>query len=36
MVISGGFNIFPSEIERAILQGRDVQDCAVVGVPDDK
>jgi acyl-CoA synthetase (AMP-forming)/AMP-acid ligase II len=36
MIISGGFNIFPSEIERAILQHRDVQDCAVVGIPDDK
>ena len=36
MIISGGFNIFPSEIERAILPHRDVQDCAVVGIPDDK
>jgi acyl-CoA synthetase (AMP-forming)/AMP-acid ligase II len=36
MIISGGFNIFPREIEQTILEHRDVQDCAVVGVPDEK
>ena len=25
-----------NDLERAILQHRDVQDCAVVGIPDDK
>ncbi len=34
MLISGGFNLFPSEIEKAILAHPAVQDCAVVGVPD--
>jgi acyl-CoA synthetase (AMP-forming)/AMP-acid ligase II len=34
MIISGGFNIYPSEIERVLLTHPDVQDCAVVGVPD--
>jgi acyl-CoA synthetase (AMP-forming)/AMP-acid ligase II len=34
MLISGGFNIFPSEIEKAIVAHPAVQDCAVVGVPD--
>lgn len=34
MIISGGFNLFPSEIEKAILAHPAVQDCAVVGVPD--
>jgi acyl-CoA synthetase (AMP-forming)/AMP-acid ligase II len=33
MIISGGFNIFPSEIEKALLAHPAVQDCAVVGVP---
>jgi acyl-CoA synthetase (AMP-forming)/AMP-acid ligase II len=34
MVISGGFNIYPSEIEQVIWGHPAVQDCAVVGVPD--
>jgi acyl-CoA synthetase (AMP-forming)/AMP-acid ligase II len=36
MIISGGFNIYPAEVEQAILACADVQDCAVIGVPDDK
>ncbi|MEM8987641.1 MAG: AMP-binding protein [Pseudomonadota bacterium] len=36
MIISGGFNIYPSEIERVILTNPAVQDCAVIGVPDAK
>ncbi|MFC9660020.1 class I adenylate-forming enzyme family protein [Nocardia sp. NPDC127606] len=35
IVISGGFNIYPSEIEQLIWSHPAVQDCAVVGVPDD-
>jgi acyl-CoA synthetase (AMP-forming)/AMP-acid ligase II len=35
MIISGGFNIYPSEVERVILQHMAVQDCAVIGVPDE-
>ncbi|MGH8229946.1 MAG: AMP-binding enzyme, partial [Steroidobacteraceae bacterium] len=34
MLISGGFNMFPSEIEKAVVAHPAVQDCAVVGVPD--
>jgi acyl-CoA synthetase (AMP-forming)/AMP-acid ligase II len=36
MIISGGFNIFPGEIERVLLSHPRVRDCAVVGVPDEK
>jgi len=36
MIISGGFNIYPSEIEQVLWAHPAVQDCAVVGVPDDK
>src|SRR5690606_7391320 len=36
MIISGGFNISPSEIEQVIWSHPGVQDCAVIGVPDEK
>lgn len=36
MIITGGFNVYPSEIEQAIFHHPAVQDCAVVGVPDEK
>lgn len=36
MIVSGGFNIFPAEIEAVICSHPAVQDCAVIGVPDEK
>ncbi len=36
MVISGGVNIYPSEIEAVLHAMPFVQDCAVFGVPDDE
>ncbi len=36
MIISGGFNVFPSEVERVIWSHAEVIDCAVIGVPDEK
>lgn len=36
MIISGGFNIYPSEIEQVLWRHPAVLDCAVVGVPDEK
>jgi long-chain acyl-CoA synthetase len=35
MVISGGVNIYPAEIEAALLGLAGVRDCAVFGIPDD-
>ncbi|WP_342132379.1 class I adenylate-forming enzyme family protein [Hydrogenophaga sp. OTU3427] len=36
MIVSGGFNIYPAQIESVIQSHPAVLDCAVVGVPDDK
>ncbi len=36
MVITGGFNVYSTEVEQALMQHPAVQDCAVVGLPDDK
>jgi long-chain acyl-CoA synthetase len=36
MVISGGVNIYPAEIEAALHALAGVQDCAVFGIPDDE
>ena len=34
MVISGGVNIYPAEIEAALMSMPGVGDCAVFGIPD--
>ncbi len=36
MIISGGVNIYPAEIEGALLEHPAVADAAVLGVPDDE
>jgi fatty-acyl-CoA synthase len=36
MIISGGFNVYSAEVERALMAHPDVQDCAVIGLPDEK
>jgi acyl-CoA synthetase (AMP-forming)/AMP-acid ligase II len=36
MIISGGENIYSTEVEQALQQLRGVQMCAVVGLPDDR
>jgi long-chain acyl-CoA synthetase len=36
MVISGGVNIYPAEIEQALLGLGGVEDCAVFAIPDDE
>jgi acyl-CoA synthetase (AMP-forming)/AMP-acid ligase II len=33
LIISGGFNIYPSDLEAVLTRHPDVADCAVVGVP---
>ena len=36
MIVSGGFNIFPNEVENAISTLPGVQEVAVVGAPDER
>ncbi|PZQ23670.1 MAG: long-chain fatty acid--CoA ligase [Sphingopyxis macrogoltabida] len=36
MIISGGYNIYPREVEDALLAHPAVREAAVVGLPDDK
>ncbi|MGH3375441.1 MAG: acyl-CoA synthetase [Actinoallomurus sp.] len=36
MIISGGENIYPSEVEAAIAEYPEVVDCAVIGVADER
>lgn len=36
MVISGGVNIYPAEIENELLRVPGVADCAVFGIPDEE
>ena len=36
MYISGGENVYPAEVENALLSVSGVQEAAVIGVPDDK
>jgi bile acid-coenzyme A ligase len=35
MILSGGANIYPAEVEAAIQEHPSVQSCAVIGLPDD-
>ncbi|WP_354699136.1 Long-chain-fatty-acid--CoA ligase FadD13 [Paraconexibacter sp. AEG42_29] len=36
MIITGGFNVWPSEIEQTIHTVDGVKDCAVIGLPDER
>ena len=36
MYISGGFNVYPAEVEQALMRIEGVADVAVVGVPDER
>jgi long-chain acyl-CoA synthetase len=36
MVVSGGENVYPAEIENVLMSHPDIADAAVIGVPDPK
>jgi acyl-CoA synthetase (AMP-forming)/AMP-acid ligase II len=35
LIITGGFNVYPGQVEQVIWSHPSVEDCAVVGAPDD-
>lgn len=35
LIITGGFNVYPAEVEHAVMEIPGVRECAVFGVPDD-
>ncbi len=36
MILTGGFNVFCTEVEAAVMELPQIRECAVVGVPDEK
>ncbi|MBN4097932.1 AMP-binding protein [Methylobacterium sp. OT2] len=36
LIITGGFNVYPADVEPVLAQHAAVADCAIFGVPDDK
>lgn len=36
MVITGGFNVYSTEVEQALMTHPAIADCAVIGLPDEK
>ncbi|MCU0257789.1 MAG: AMP-binding protein, partial [Solirubrobacteraceae bacterium] len=36
MIVSGGFNVYPKEVEQALFAHPAVRDVCVVGVPDER
>jgi acyl-CoA synthetase (AMP-forming)/AMP-acid ligase II len=36
IIITGGFNVYPNDVERVIWSLEQVSDCAVIGIPDPK
>ena len=36
MIITGGFNVYATEIEKSILAHEEILECAVIGIPDER
>jgi long-chain acyl-CoA synthetase len=36
MIIVSGFNVYPTDVEQVLYRHPKIQQCAVVGIPDDR
>ncbi|HKZ42646.1 MAG TPA: long-chain fatty acid--CoA ligase, partial [Candidatus Hodarchaeales archaeon] len=36
MIIVGGYKVFPRDVEEVLFRHPDIQNCAVVGIPDPR
>lgn len=36
MIITGGFNVYPAEVENALLEHEAIAECGVYSIPDEK
>jgi len=36
MIVTGGYNVYPREVEELLFEHEDVADAAVVGIPDER
>ncbi len=36
LIVSGGENVYPAEVESALLEHPAIEECAVIGLPDDR
>ena len=36
MIVSGGENVYPAEVENVLMSHPDINDVAVIGLPDEK
>ena len=36
MIVTGGYNVYPREVEELLFEHPDVADAAVVGIPDER
>lgn len=36
MIVAGGYNVYPDEVDRVLMEHDDVLECATIGVPDER
>jgi long-chain acyl-CoA synthetase len=36
MIVAGGYNVYPDEVDRVLMEHDDILECATIGVPDER